>query len=218
MNDPEGTVMNAPIESGHRAPNPDGPHVRAVGSPLPVGGTPLQAPLPGDVPFPTTPPPPPGRALVNTPNVDDNQPSGMQRAMGLLRSAMPMVQKLLPLIDGNVLSALANILSPHPQAHPPAPAVDVTLLEDSVNELHQQQGQLREQVMEQSSMLKRVEDQLEMVREATDRNTLEQQELIEDLKAVGSKVTMFALFALGLLAASLLLNVILYLHLKRVLP
>ena len=72
--------------------------------------------------------------------------------------------------------------------------------------------------MEQNSTLKRVEDQLEMVREATDRNTLEQQELIEDLRAVGNKVTTFALFALGLLAASVLLNVILYLHLKRVLP
>jgi hypothetical protein len=57
-----------------------------------------------------------------------------------------------------------------------------------------------------------------MVREATDRNTLEQQELLEDLKAVGNKVNAFALLALGLLAASILLNVILYLHIKRVLP
>jgi hypothetical protein len=44
------------------------------------------------------------------------------------------------------------------------------------------------------------------------------QELLEDLKTVGNKVNMFALFALGLLALSVLLNVILYLHIKRVLP
>jgi hypothetical protein len=57
-----------------------------------------------------------------------------------------------------------------------------------------------------------------MVREATDRNTLEQQELLEDLKTVGNKVNVYALFALGLLAVSILLNVILYLHIQRVLP
>jgi uncharacterized protein YPO0396 len=84
--------------------------------------------------------------------------------------------------------------------------------------LQTQHRDLRDQVVEQNASLKRVEDQLEMVREATDRNTLEQQELLEDLKAVGNKVNAFALLALGLLAASILLNVILYLHIKRVLP
>jgi len=215
MNDEEGSLMNAPIDSGRRATNPDEPHVRAVGSPLPVGGALYQAPV-ADAPYVNVPPPP-GRALMNSAAIED-QPSGMQRAMGLLRSAMPLVQRLLPLLDGNVVSALSNLLNPHPQSHPPSPPVDLVPLEDSISELQLQHGQLREQVMEQNSTLKRVEDQLEMVREATDRNTLEQQELIEDLRAVGNKVTTFALFALGLLAASVLLNVILYLHLKRVLP
>jgi hypothetical protein len=216
MNDAEGTVMNAPIEPGRKAPHPDEPHVRAVGSPLPMGGSPLQAPVPADAPF-LSAAPPPGRALVNTASITDQQ-SGVQRAMGMLRTAMPMVQKLLPLLDGNVVSAIANLLNPHPQAHAPSPPVDLVPLEDSIGDLQLQHRELRDQVIEQNSTLKRVEDQLEMVREATDRNTLEQQELIEDLKAVGSKVTMFALFALGLLAVSVLVNVILYLHLKRVLP
>ena len=57
-----------------------------------------------------------------------------------------------------------------------------------------------------------------MVREATDRNTLEQQELLEDLKTVGNKVNVVALIALGLLAISILLNLVLYLHIQRVLP
>jgi hypothetical protein len=78
--------------------------------------------------------------------------------------------------------------------------------------------QLRNQVVEQNSSLKRVEDQLEMVREATDRNTLEQQELLEDLKGVGNKLNLFAIIAMGLLAVSVLLNIILYLHILRVLP
>jgi len=73
-------------------------------------------------------------------------------------------------------------------------------------------------VIEQNTSLKRVEDQLDMVREATDRNTLEQQELLEDLKTVGSKINVIALIALGLLAISVLLNLVLYLHIQRVLP
>jgi chromosome segregation ATPase len=77
---------------------------------------------------------------------------------------------------------------------------------------------LREQVMEQNGSLKRVEDQLEMVREATDRNTLEQQELLEDLKAVSNKMNTLAFIALGLLVVSVGLNIILYLHILRVLP
>jgi len=59
---------------------------------------------------------------------------------------------------------------------------------------------------------------LEMVREATDRNTLEQQELLEDLKTVSNKVNTFAFVALVLLAVSVVLNIVLYLHIRRVLP
>ena len=61
-------------------------------------------------------------------------------------------------------------------------------LEEGLTELQTQHRELRDQVVEQNSSLKRVEDQLDLVREATDRNTLEQQELLEDLKGVGNKV------------------------------
>jgi hypothetical protein len=57
-----------------------------------------------------------------------------------------------------------------------------------------------------------------MVREATDRNTLEQQELVEDLKSIGNKVNLVALIAIGLLAFSILVNLLLYMHIQRVLP
>jgi len=77
---------------------------------------------------------------------------------------------------------------------------------------------LRDQVMEQNNSLKRVEDQLEMVREATDRNTLEQQELLEDLKAYGNKVKIVAIIALVLVAVGFFMTLALFLHIQRVLP
>jgi hypothetical protein len=139
----------------------------------------------------------------------------LQWVANAVRSALPFVHKLLPMLDGNFGTAVANVLAPHPQ---PPPPVNLEPLEDGLAALQTQHRDLRNQIVEQNTSLKRVEDQLEMVREATDRNTLEQQELLEDLKSVGTKFTTFAFFVLALLAISIVVNVILYLHLRRVLP
>jgi hypothetical protein len=182
------------------------------------GGRAPLPPEPDEAPRFRPAPPPPGRVLTSSAGAEvPSQPvTGFQRAVGALRLAMPFVQRILPLLDGNVATTVANILGPHP-GHA-APPVNLVHIEDGLAELQADHRDLRGQVLEQNSSLKRVEDQLEMVREATDRNTLEQQELMEDLKAVGSKVNIFALFALGLLAVSILLNIVLYMHLRRVLP
>lgn len=215
MSDAEDFGLNDP---GLRVHEADEPRPRPVGAPLPVGTRP-QSTLPGDV-HRLSPAPPPGRALANSFPVDSpvDLASSLQRAFSALRSALPFVHRLLPLLDGNVGTAVSNLLTPHPAAPPPPPPVNLEPLENGIAELHAQHRDLRNQIVDQNSSLKRVEDQLEMVREATDRNTLEQQELLEDLKTVGNKVNVFALFALALLALSVFLNVILYLHLKRVLP
>jgi hypothetical protein len=193
---------------------------RAVGSPLQMGagdGSPLP-PMGDSQRF--APVPPPGRALTNSSGAAGagEASSSLQRALSALRLALPFVQRIIPLIDGNIATAVSNILTPHPHAPPPQPPVNLVPIEDGLAELQSQHRDLRNQFVEQNSSLKRVEDQLEMVREATDRNTLKQQELLEDLKTVAKKVNIFAFLAFGLLALSILLNVVLYLHIQRVLP
>jgi len=200
--------------------SPDAPQPRVVGSPLPLGGA--GAPPPsqsqGD-PRRLAAVPPPGRTLANPPAVKAGHPSSLQRAVNMMRVALPFVQRILPLLDGNLATTVSNILTPPPPPPPPpAPKLDLTPIQKGLGELQTQHRELREQFAEHNSSLKRVEDQLEMVREATDRNTLEQQELLEDLKAVGSKVNLVALIAIGLLAFSILVNLLLYMHLQRVLP
>jgi hypothetical protein len=219
MNDSAGFGVNGPNDSGSQMEIANEPHPRAAGSPLPIGAG-SAFPLPqahGDAQR-FNPAPPPGRALANSPSFGE-LPSGLQRAVSALRAALPFVQRILPLFDGNIGSAASNVMTPHSltprQSSPP---VNLVPIEDGLADLQTQHRELCNQVAEQNSSLKRVEDQLELVREATDRNTLEQQELLEDLKGVGNKVNRFALFALGLLVVSILLNVILYLHLQRVLP
>ncbi len=203
-----------PIDLGQRPRNQGESHPRAFGSPLPVGSS-------GQAPASQDAVPPIGRALANAagPSSDDEDyPSNAQRAMSMLRMALPLVQRVLPLIEGNVASAVANLLVPRPHTPPPAAPVNLDPIENGLADLRTEHRELHTQVGEQNSALKHVADQLEMVREATDRNTLEQQELLEDLKSVGSKVNMFAFLALLLLAVSLLVNVVLFLHIQRVLP
>jgi hypothetical protein len=193
-------------------------HPRAVGSPLPVGsGGRFSRMSAQDDAIPV---PPPGRALTSSsanPSPGE-QTSSLKLAVSALRSALPFVQRILPLLDGNFATTVSNILSPHPQVPASPSSVSLAPLVDGLAELQTQHRDLSEQIVEQNSSLKRVEDQLDMVREATDRNTLEQQELMEDLKGVGNKVNLLALTALCLLAVSIAVNLILYLHIQRVLP
>jgi hypothetical protein len=220
MGDTQNIGSNRPVEEGRRAPGPQEGRPRAVGSPLPAGSGSLgslSGPI-GDRQR-TLGAPPPGRALANTSAADSmDGPSGLQRAVSAMRSALPFVQKILPLLDGNIATVVANMFAPHHHPVPPPPPVNLAPIEDGLVELQNQHKELRDQVVEQNTSLKRVEDQLEMVREATDRNTLEQQELLEDLKVVGNRVNVFALIALGLLAVSVLINIVLYLHILKVLP
>jgi len=218
MNDSEDFGLN---DQGRLAQIVGESHPRAVGSPLPVGsGGRSSRTSAQDGLKPVSSALPPGRALANSSaNASQaEQPSSIQRAVSALRLALPFVQRILPLLDGNIATTVSNILSPHPQTQQPPSPVNLAHIEDGLADLQTQHRDLREQVVEQNSSLKRVEDQLEMVREATDRNTLEQQELIEDLKGVGNKVNLLALTALCLLAISIVLNVVLYLHIQRVLP
>ena len=199
------------------APRAAAPRPRAVGSPLSTGVS-RHVSYPSAEGVKRLTPPPPGRALDSPPAAAEES-SSVQRAVSMLRNALPFVQRLLPLLDGNIATTVSSLLAPrhHPQA-PPSAKLDLVPIEDGLAELQTQHQNLRDQVMEQNTSLKRVEDQLEMVREATDRNTLEQQELIEDLKAMGNKVNLFAVLLSVMLVVSLVLNLVLYLHIKRVLP
>jgi len=198
-------------------------HARVMGSPLSMGSAAtarrpaITAAPEGPTRVAPAPPsgPPPGRALPPPSNGED---SGVLRVVNAFRSFLPLVQRLLPLIDGNIATAVSNLTAPRPHVPAPAPKVDLGPLEAKLAELQMQRLNLRDQMTEQGASLKRVEDQLEMVREATDRNTLEHQELLEDLKTTTSKFKLIAVLGIGVLVVGFVLNLILFLHIQRVLP
>jgi len=158
------------------------------------------------------------RALAAQPSDDDAQElSGLLRAVKAVRSALPLLQKLLPLLDGNVVTAITNVLAPRAQAPQPKP-VDTTHLENGLAEVKSQQKEMLSRIQEQSVSLQRLAEQVDKVRDATDRNTDEQTELIDELKAAGNKMNVIAFLGFALLAASIALNVILYLQIHHQLP
>jgi hypothetical protein len=172
--------------------------------------------------------PAPGHAQAGSSGPAAQRASGFEVAANALRMALPLVQRLLPLLDGNVGSAVSNLISPRPPAHTPAPPVNLQPLEDGLAEVLAEQKDLRGQMLEQGASLKRIEDRLELAGEAAASNALALQEQMEELKALGQRVetlrsvgqraNLFALAALGLLALSVALNLLLVLHFRHFLP
>jgi len=205
-------------ESFEPAPEPVVP-AQAPLAPEPAPAPVAEAPAAAYVAPPPPPPRPAARTLATSPAPRPQQPSTFQRAVNLFRSTMPLVQRVLPLLDGNVGTAVSNLMAPRPQPAPPPPPpaapVNLVPLETGLARLQIQQRELRDQLVDQNSSLKKVQDQLEQVREATDRNTLEQQELLQDLKSVGGRVNLYAYIALALLGFSVLINIVLFVELRR---
>ncbi len=144
------------------------------------------------------------------------QPSStLRRAVHALRAAVPYLPRLLPLLDGNIAAAVANVLAP--QSAKPAPPVNLAPVEESITRLQTQNRELRDQLADQNLALKRLDQRLETVREATDRTALEHQELLAAFKKAGKKVTVVAFVTLALLILSVLLNLALVLHIERIL-
>jgi hypothetical protein len=215
---PDRNAENAQDAQIPAAPQATAPRQRAVGAPLSTGRNRHASYSSAEARVNRLAAPPPGRALGNAPAAA-GEASSLQRAAAMLRSALPFVQRLLPLLDGNIATTVSSLLAPraHQQTQSSA-KLDLVPIEDSLADLQMQHEKLRDQVTEQNNSLKRVEDQLEMVREATDRNTLEQQELLEELMTFRKNIKIVAIVALVLVVAGFSMMLVLFMHIQRVRP
>ena len=123
MNDSEASVTR---ELEHQGRGARALHGRAVGSPLPMGGA--ARPAASALAQEASDEPrahaglPLGRALLNGAGAGDAGPAGtgFQRAVGTLKMAIPFLQRILPLLDGNVATAVSNRSN-----HPLGPTVEL---------------------------------------------------------------------------------------------
>jgi hypothetical protein len=126
--------------------------------------------------------------------------------LDVLKTAIVVAQKMLPLIEGNVGQTVSNFLSFG--APPPASSRDMAAVEDRLTRLHVTHQALSEKVSEQKEAMVQIADKIEQLKDATNRNTLEQQELIEDAQALRRKLFVAGSIVIGLLIVSVALNVI----------
>jgi hypothetical protein len=217
MSEPENPVRDQvrELEAREQRARVHSPHLRAVAPPEPdepLRPAHVPAPVPG--PLSQSPPlPPPAPRISRAADPPSERLKPLQRAMNGLRAALPIVQKVLPLLDGQVATAVSNLLVPHAAAH--TPPVDLAPLEGGLTDLRTRHIELFNKVAEQNTSLKRVADRLERVQETADRTAQDQQELKVAVQVVGRKANIIAVLALCLLAASLAANVLLFLHFQR---
>lgn len=138
---------------------------------------------------------PPVRDLTHK---EDKSPP-MWRVLLQLRVLLPYLSKLVPLLDG---SAQQNTAQVHEMQH-------------GLTEMQTGHREIRTQLQDQTVQMKRVEEQLERLRDTTERNTLEQQELIEDLKSFAGTFKAIAVIGLLLVLANTGLLVYLLVRLRH---
>jgi hypothetical protein len=102
------------------------------------------------------------------------KPGGLARAIAAARFVIPVVQKALPLLEGNVVSAAANLLTPSPRP------VDLEPVKTAIGKLQAEQRTLRGQLGDQKNSLRSIEEELSTIKDGIDRNILEIRELAEN--------------------------------------
>ena len=214
------------------APIPAPAPVAYPAEPLPVSApAPLAAPAPFAAavpifaPVPAAAAPAPdgaSRQVLFSTALDSRveNPTKMGRTASVIRAALPVVEALVAAFDRNASAPLSSALVRQPTV-PPAPlpqAVDLSPIEGNLGEIKTLQLELRDQIAQQNGTVNQISDHLDGVRQSTDRNTRRQHELIEELRGVGKKVNFIAITALGLSAVCVALNVLLVLHVFKIVP
>jgi hypothetical protein len=148
------------------------------------------------------------------------RPTRMHRTANVIRAALPVVEALVAALDKSGGAPMSSALIPLPEVPAvllPQP-VDLAPIDEKLGEIKTLHIELRDQIALQNASVNQISDHLEGVRQSTDRNTRRQQELIEELRSVGKKVNFIAVTALGMTAVCVALNVLLVLHVFKIIP
>ena len=140
--------------------------------------------------------------------------SGLERTVRMIRAAVPLVQKVLPLLDGNVALAVANLLAPRLQP----PPVSLAPVEASLARLREDLAALGQGAAKHEAMLRRVEGEVEVVKDSLERSGEAHKELRADLDRVRTRMTVLSLVGFLLLAASIAANVFVLVKAGHLLP
>jgi hypothetical protein len=173
------------------------PRIQEVPLPTPPTEPVASAPPPAPKPVPKPAPTALARPIPQ-------KPSKFERAMSVARTVLPIVGKMLPLLEGNVVSAATNLL-----ANRSMHEVDLKPLEDSISRLQTEHRALAFHSGEQKRALQRLEDDFAAVQEAVQKNAADQAELIEHVAKLAKRTSSFMRLVTILLVVSILFTALL---------
>jgi len=133
-----------------------------------------------------------------------SKPTKFERVIGVARTVLPLVGKMLPLLEGNMVSAASNLL-----LNRPMPEVDLKPLEDSIARLQADHRALAFLTGEQKRALHHLEDEFAAVQEAVEKNAASQAELIESVAQLAKRTSSFMRLVIILLVVSMLFTALL---------
>jgi hypothetical protein len=197
----------SPIRPKVRYTNYDSPEalVRTEASPRPTSTQPTAVLQPASTSKPQTArvsQAPPNALARSTAN--PQKTSGFDRVIGIAKTVLPLVGKMLPLLEGNVVAAASNLLLNRPMQE-----VDLKPLEDSIARIQADHRALAFHTSEQKRALHRLEDEFAMVQEAVQKNAADQAELIESVAKLAKRTSSFMRLVIILLVVSMLFTALL---------
>lgn len=131
------------------------------------------------------------------------KPSKLERAIGIAKTVLPLVGKMLPLLEGNVVSAATNLLTAHPVS------VDLKPLEEAIARLQSDQRALTFHTGEHKRAMRLLEDEVATLAEAVQKNAEQQAELTEQVLKLAKRTRSFMRLLTILLVVSILFTVVL---------
>lgn len=132
-----------------------------------------------------------------------HKPTKLQQAVGVAKTVLPIIGKMLPLLEGNVVSAAANLLAPQPAE------VDLKPLEEAIAKLQADQRALTFHTTEQKRALRRLQDEFDTLQEAVQKNAEQQVEIAEHLAKLAKRTASFHRLVVILLVLSILFTALL---------
>ncbi len=141
-------------------------------------------------------------------------PSGFQRVVSMARAVIPIAEKLLPLLDGNVATAAANVFVNRPTPKP----VDFAPLEQSLEKLKGGQADLRATIATHAVHLDMVAAQVEDLHKSAEALRSDRDTLQEEVRSLRGRLTVVAGVSFALIGLLVLTDVYFILQNLHVLP
>jgi hypothetical protein len=132
------------------------------------------------------------------------KPSKLERAMSVAKTVLPLVGKMLPLLEGNVVGAASNLFA-NRQMH----EVDLKPLEESISRLQSDHRALAFHSNEQKRAIQRLEDDFAALQGSVQKHAADQAELIEHVAKLAKRTSSFMRLVTILLVVFILFTALL---------